>query len=223
MVVGNTCASLELQSGHPFVNPTAFTATSASYTLNDDELAGGLFATLILPFAVSTLPNSSTAYTLDQDIDLIDGNVRGTAVTSFAANTPVLVTAAGSYTGSNVEVPAVAQGATFTSGELVGTYTAQQAPVGSYVLQNHTSGEGVAFYLVGTTQPTVNPFRAYIKAQASNVKALRVDFDADGLENIATDANEQRNSTVFDLTGRRIQQPTRKGIYVIDGKKVIVK
>jgi hypothetical protein len=201
------------------MNPTQFTATSASYTLS--ALAGGQFATLMLPFA-ATAPSGSV-YALNQGVNLIDGNIYGTA-SSIAANTPVLVTASGNYTGSNVTVPVVASGATYTSGELVGTYTAMAAPTSSYVLQNHTSGEGVAFYLVGSTQPTVNPFRAYIKPQASNVKAISVMFDEDGIsaEQMENEELIMNNAEIFNVAGLRLSKPV-KGVNIINGKKVIVK
>lgn len=219
VIVDGTCSQLELQkSNTSFIVPTEFTATSAKYTLTSAELAGGSFATLMIPFAAA-LPSGGKAYTLDQGVDLIDGNIRGTEVSSVTANSPVLVTTAGEYSGSNVNVPAVASGATFTNGELVGTYMAMDAVEGSYVLQNHTSGEGVAFYLVGSTKPTVNPFRAYIKKQDSNVKALRVIFgDANGIEEVRQEAATQ----IYDLSGRRVAQPV-KGMYIVNGKKVIIK
>ena len=222
VVVNGTCSSLQLEKGHPFVNPTQFTATTAKYAMVAGELAGESYATLVIPFTATTLPG--TTYTLDQGVDLMDGNVRGTAAASIAANSPVLVTASGNYTGSNVTVPVVASGVTYTSGELVGTYTAITAPTSSYVLQNHTSGEGVAFYLVGSTKPTVNPFRAYIKAQENNVNALRFSFDEataiNGVENEKMRNGE--NEVLYDLSGRRIQKPVR-GIYIVNGKKIVIK
>ncbi len=214
-VIGTTCATLSLEDGHPFINPTSFTATSATYTLS--ALADGKFATLILPFT-ATAP-SGTAYALDQGIDLLDGNVYGTS-TSIAANTPVLVTAAGDYTGSSVTVSAVTSGTTYTNGELVGVYQATTAPASSYVLQNHTS-RGVAFYLVGSTQPTVNPFRAYIKAQSSNVKAINVVFDEDGIETLSDEAVKGKVE-IFNLAGQRLSQ-LQRGVNIINGKKVVMK
>jgi len=222
VVVNSTCASLQLEKGHPFINPKEFTATAAKYTMVSGELADGSFATLIIPFAAS-LPSGGSAYTLDQGVNLVDGNIYGTAVTTIAANSPVLVTASGNYSGSTVTVPIVASGATYTSGELVGTYTAMAAPTSSYVLQNHTSGEGVAFYLVGSTQPTVNPFRAYIKPQASNVKAFHFFFDdADGVEAIENETLTIDNATIFNLAGQRVQK-LQRGVNIVNGKKVLVK
>lgn len=219
VIIDGTCSNLVLADGHPFVNPTSFTATNAQYTLS--ALAGGSFATLMIPFN-ATKPSGSV-YALDQGIDLIDGNVRGTSA-SIEANKPVLVTAAGNYTGSSVTVPVVASGATYTNGELVGTYTAMPAVEGSYVLQNHTSGEGVAFYLVGSTKPTVNPFRAYIKKQANNVKAISVMFDADGIQAIDNGKLTIDNAEIeiYNIAGQRLSKPQR-GVNIIKGKKVIIK
>ena len=220
VVIGGQCSSLVLTGGHPFVNPTQFTVTSASYTLS--ALAGNQFATLMLPFNAS-LPSGGTAYTLDQGVNLIDGNVRGTATASIAANSPVLVTASGNYTGSSVTVPVVAQGATFENGELVGTYTAMTAVENSYVLQNHTSGEGVAFYLVGSTKPTVGPFRAYIKPQTNSIKSFQVLFDADGIS-LNPASSSMGEEDVYTLSGVKVNGRTAKaGIYIQNGKKVIIK
>ena len=226
VVVDGTCSNLVLVDGHPFVNPTSFTATSAGYTLS--ALADNKFATLMIPFAAS-MPNGGKAYNLDQGVNLIDGNIYGTATTTIAANSPVLVTAAGDYTASNVAVPVVESGATFTNGELVGTYTSLTAPESSYVLQNHTSGEGVAFYLVGTTKPKVNPFRAYIKPQASGARAIKVIFgdEMQGIENINDNLNANYGDC-YDLQGRRVNVgadsvPARKGLYIVNGRVVVIK
>ena len=219
VVVDGTCASLQLVKGRPFVNPTSFTATSASYTVSDNDLAGNKFATLMLPFAVASVTD---AYVLDQGVDLIGGALKGTKVTSIEANKPVLVTKTGSYSGSGVTVPAVAAGQTFTNGELVGVYQNTSAPQNSYVLQNHTSGEGVAFYLVGSTKPQVGPFRAYIKPQDSNVKAISVMFDEDGIQTMDNGQWTMDNAEIFNLSGQRLSKPQR-GVNIINGKKVVVK
>jgi hypothetical protein len=42
-----------------------------------------------------------------------------------------------------------------------------------------------------------------------------------GVEEIATDNGEAK--VIFDITGRRIESITKAGIYVVDGKKVMVK
>ena len=194
-----------------FVNPTEFTATAARYTVVAAELAGGQFATLTIPFNATTLPGE--AYSFDQGINIIESSIRGTSVSTISANSPVLVKAAGNYSGSYVTVPVVTAGATFTNGELVGTYTAMPAVEGSYVLQNHTSSEGVAFYLVGSTKPTVNPFRAYIKPQAQNVKAFTIDFGEEtAIDNIGK--ADDTITEVYTIGGVRTTK-LNKGINIV--------
>ena len=227
VIVDATCANLELvKNATAFIVPKAFTAQNAKYTVQQEDLAGGLFATVMIPFAASSVP--STTYALDQSIDLLDGNVYATAVTSVDAGKPVLVNAAGVFTGSNVSVSAITKSTTGENGQLVGVYSATPAPTGSYVLQNHTEGEGVRFYIVGSTIPEVGPFRAYIKPQSSQVKAIRVNFDgADAIISVDGSSILNGSATYYSVDGVRLDVP-RKGINIMrlsDGtvRKVLVK
>ena len=230
-----TCTNLVLtKRSNPFFVPIAFTATNAKYTVASSDLAGGKYATLMIPFAANSIP-TGTAYTLDQGVTALGGEVKATEVvnTTVPANSPVLITSSGQFSGSNVSVPAFAKDATFTSGELTGVYSTTPVPVGSYVLQNHASSpNGVAFYLVADTQPNVGPFRAYIKPQSSNAKALRVIFiNGDDTTSIGT-PHEDGTVTLDDaeyytLGGARLSAP-QKGLNVVkysNGtvKKIFVK
>ena len=175
------------------------------------------YATLLLPYRVTSLPGK--AYVLDRDINLLSGTLRGTEVTSIEANSPVLVTAAGNYGATGVGVAVVTPGSVYSNGELTGTYTAgSTVPDGSYVLQVH--GNEVAFYLVNGYSPAFSPFRAYIRQQpsASNVFRPVFDGDATGLREVDGTAD---GHALFNLSGQRVAVPTR-GIYVIDGKKVVI-
>lgn len=215
VVVDGTCNRLVLADGHPFQSPRTFTATTATYTLS--AVAGGRYATLLLPYRVTSLPGK--AYVLDRDINLLSGTLRGTEVTSIEANSPVLVTAAGNYGATGVGVAVVTPGSVYSNGELTGTYTAgSTVPDGSYVLQVH--GNEVAFYLVNGYSPAFSPFRAYIRQQpsASNVFRPVFDGDATGLREVDGTAD---GHALFNLSGQRVAVPTR-GIYVIDGKKVVI-
>lgn len=55
-----------------------------------------------------------------------------------------------------------------------------------------------------------------------NVTFLSQTAYADGIENISADAKAS-NGKIYDLSGRLINNPTKKGIYIKDGKKYIVK
>ena len=222
VIASGTCSSLHLVKGNTtFIVPKAFTAISATYEVKSTDLAGGSFATLMIPFAAN-----GSAFALDQDIAFSDATMKGTAVTTIPQNKPVLVKAAQTLTASNASIPVIAKNATFTNGKLVGVYSPTTAPMNSYVLQNHSSGDGVAFYRVNETQPTVNPFRAYLSASVGEAKAIFVSFDDD-----ATGISAEKNSIgvedIYSVDGLRLQTP-QKGVNIVkmkDGsvKKLIIK
>lgn len=218
IVKDGICANLVLTDGYPFTTTKNFEATKATYTMT--AIADGKFGTLVLPFAAQ-LPADGKAYALDGELNVIDGELVGSAVTSLAANKPVLVTKAGEYTASAVSVAETSASQINTNGNLTGVYQNTEAPVGSYVLQNHPATQGVAFYLVGEVKPTVKPFRAFIPTQDAKVKAIKVVFDgeATGIKEITSDNTK---AEIFDLSGRRVAK-AQKGVYIINGKKVIKK
>ena len=218
IVKDGICANLVLTDGYPFTTTKKFDATKAKYTMT--AIADGKFGTLVLPFAAQ-LPTDGKAYALDGELNVIDGELVGSAVTSLAANKPVLVTKAGEYTASAVSVAETSASQINTNGNLTGVYQNTEAPVGSFVLQNHPATQGVAFYLVGEVKPTVKPFRAFIPAQDAKVKAIKVVFDgeATGIKEITSDNTK---AEIFDLSGRRVAK-AQKGVYIINGKKVIKK
>lgn len=218
IVKDGTCENLVLTDGYPFTTSKNFEATKATYTMT--AIADGKFGTLVLPFAAQ-LPTDGKAYALDGELNVIDGELVGSAVTSLAANKPVLVTKAGEYTASAVSVAETSASQINSNGNLTGVYQNTEAPVGSFVLQNHPATQGVAFYLVGEVKPTVKPFRAFIPAQDAKVKAIKVVFDgeATGIKEITSDNTK---AEIFDLSGRRVAK-AQKGVYIINGKKVIKK
>lgn len=219
-VNNGTCANLVLTDGHPFKVAKNFEATSASYKMTAiaTKTDGKTFGTLMLPFAATTMPDGNKVYTLDQGVSF--GEEIHATEAAIAANAPVIVTKAGDYTASNVAVAATND--SYTNDELVGTYKAMTAEEGTYVLQKHDTR--VAFYLVNDVQPTVNPFRAYIKAQTAGVKAVNIIFDDEEETGIdLTPASPKERSSeqaVYDLAGRRVQK-AQKGVYVVNGKKVL--
>jgi len=214
VIVDGTCAKLVLTDGYPFKAPANFTATAATYTTAiDSEVKAG---TLCLPFA-ATLPTGVTAYTLTYTggDEAMATKVEG----AIAANTPVLVNGKGDaqFNGSNADVIASAAN---VSGALTGVFETTAVPAGSYVLQK--GGEGLGFYKVAEGS-TINakPFRAYLTAQGAGAR-LKIAFadTTTGIESVT--AKEQQDGQCFDLQGRRVAQPT-KGLYIVNGKKVIMK
>ncbi len=73
--------------------------------------------------------------------------------------------------------------------------------------------------------PCVLPMRAYIEATASPSRLYTVFTNADGsttaIEGLQIDANDK--AEIYDLQGRKVTTPQRGGLYIVNGKKMIVK
>lgn len=128
--------------------------------------------------------------------------------------------------GSEIEADATIEGNLFchTAG------TTHVLELGDYVLGNRVNinGEyftkGIAFYQ-GTVGTVAGKNKAYIVLGAdSQVKAYALNFGGEvthitGVENNASDAG----LPVYDLSGRRVSQLSKGGVYIRGGKKFIVK
>ena len=92
-----------------------------------------------------------------------------------------------------------------------------------YVLANST--EGIGFYHA-TKGSTLSQGKAYLDYSGSSVRAFTLSFGDDdvttGISNIEADGNAEK-APVYDLSGRRIAQPSGRGIYIKNGKKYFVK
>ena len=214
VIVSGTCSNLSLTDGHPFKAPDTFTATAATYTTTINTEAGA--GTLCLPFA-ATIPQNVTAWTLNYTSG---DEATATEVTNtIAANTPVLLNGSGevTFSGSSANITADASN---TAGALTGVYEPTAVPTDSYVLQNGTNGLG--FYKVSADDPiTLNPFRAYLTAESSGSRSLRIVYG--GTTGISLSEQQAAESkVVYDLQGRRVAQPM-KGLYIVNGKKVVLK
>ena len=106
-------------------------------------------------------------------------------------------------------------------GVLRGIYMSTAAEEGSYVLQNQNGVTG--FYCVADVKPTINAFRAYLEAPASDVKAYFFNEDATGIKNIdqSTLNMEHSAGVVYDLSGRKVNSQLKKGVYISGNKKVL--
>ena len=72
-------------------------------------------------------------------------------------------------------------------------------------------------------------FRAYfqLKDAAASVKAFAMSFDdevATGISSLTPNPSPVGEGSVYTLDGRKVNgQPTRKGVYIVNGKKTIIK
>lgn len=90
----------------------------------------------------------------------------------------------------------------------------------NYVL---TVQEGkVVFAYIGSTPAYLNKGQAYLNLTETSAPYLG--FDGEGTTGIMslTPALSQGEGACYDLSGRRVENPT-KGVYIVNGKKVVIK
>lgn len=132
------------------------------------------------------------------------------------ANTPVVLYLA---SGGTIYVPAIASASPVGSNDLrVSTGTDVE---NMYVLANKSNGVG--FYPWGGTTD-LSAGKVYLQAKASYGAREFIGFGDDETTDIKATlrSNEMMNGEVYNLAGQRIAQPT-KGLYIVNGKKVVIK
>ncbi|MBO5466306.1 MAG: hypothetical protein J6A02_02555 [Prevotella sp.] len=151
--------------------------------------------------------------------------------TKVSAGQPVMIkaTAGSEYTIENVLLSADAALKTVAKEDgtakfvFTGTYAPTTLTDVSFVLINGTK---YYYHEAGTTETSAKAFRGYFvdeSTEASAAKSVIFDFnEATGIENVNAAINNADNGAVYDLQGRRVVKPS-KGIYVANGKKVVIK
>lgn len=184
------------------------------------------WATAVYPFALSTDDVNNIAV-LDS-YDASSGELNFSSATSSAANVPFLMRSTAGSTEinlSNVVVAATAAEPKATASEvsLKGTYSLIEIDntAKNYVLSNNV------IYEVGSAKATITPYRAYFQVDQSvapeaRLQSFAVDGEATAIEGIAM-GKKIGNGDVYNLKGQKMNGKLGKDIYVIDGKKAVVK
>ena len=177
-------------------------------------------ATRIFPFT-PVLPSGVKAYSCEA---VADDVLTLVAVAEPAANTPYILYAKDGYTGDALTGYGTATADTYTEGLLTGVYTETAALNESYVLQKN--GDVVAFYQVDTSvaTPSVGAYRCYLTT-SGEARALHFRFADDettGIKSLTPDPSPIGEGSIYTLNGQRVENPT-KGLYIINGKKVVIK
>ena len=190
---------------------TVAVAPKATVNVNVSAAAG--YGTIIVPFNAD-IPAGMKAYTC---VDTDNTKLVLEESTTLKANVPYILEGAGTATLSGY---GMATETSYTESLLTGVYEPYTTKDGDYVLQKH--GDVVAFFEVNTAdaQPTVGANRCYLTdASGSGVKAFYFNT-ADGIQRVEVDAD---SDIIYNLAGQRVSKAQKGGIYVINGKKVLVK
>ena len=76
------------------------------------------------------------------------------------------------------------------------------------------------FYQIGSGTVATN--KAYLHLDSAPARALDIVFDDETTGIKENNRETIANNQFFDLSGRKVAQPT-KGLYIVNGKKVVIK
>ena len=171
------------------------------------------YATLYAPVALK-IPDGVEAYTASFE----DNSVALTPLTDvIPANTGVVIEAAeGKYNFTISTSDATAQ-SDLVGSMLTETVAANQA---AYILGKNA--EAVGFYKLNGTDRTIKGGRAYYVAPSGEAAAFLFNGTTTGIEAIEAALNDV-NASIYDLSGRKVANAIKGGVYIKNGKKFIVK
>ena len=176
------------------------------------EVSVNEFASICLPFAVEV--EGATAYAVE--------NTTATYATlaekaDIAANEGAILAGNGTATLSIIDEATSDWNRNMLEGTTVDTYVRGAA----YVLAN--GGNGIGLYKAKMTDGVWknNANKAYLPAPANAAESYGLRLP--GTTAIEGVVVENEVKAIYDLTGRRVEAITAAGIYIVNGKKVLVK
>ena len=210
--------------GNLYLSGYSYSTTSVDLIYQPSVNIGSTgYATFGYPFAVdlSGLSDGQNAYTVTVNGDKAQlTSVKGNKI---PANTGIILKGT---SGDKISLPL-----TTASTDAIGTNDLQVSDgtvTGDengtiYVLANGGSN-GVGFYPV-VNGSAITAGKAYLKVSGENAARQFIGFGDDngatGIDSL-TPALSKGEEVYYDLQGRRVAQPT-KGLYIVNGKKVIIK
>ena len=232
IVIAGVCNDLQLNDAVDFEIPSDFTAVKASLSRNfTSDL--GKNCTVCVPFALDDTQAAElgTFYTLSAH----SGNtITMESVDATEANKAYMFKPAKeTFSAEMVDVKKADPVRTTVSPlSFLGTYQKitglnSTADIVYYCFMQ--TGPQAGKFVKITDAVTVNPFRAYMELPASESLARVLDLNfgeggATGIGSLTPNPSPigEGNVGFYDLQGRRVLYP-KKGLYILNGKKVIIK
>ena len=175
---------------------------------------GRSYATVYLPFGISHIEGAE-AYVGDAPLD---GRINVTATESFAAKTGILLVSKESNDQATLTIGQGDNLSSAISGSLV-QFSISDAERTDYLVFGRNAADlaQVGFFIPQRTTLSAN--RGFVRTDA--YEALTLNFDR---VTTATGAIKQQSGNApvyYDLTGRRVLNPLKGGIYITGGRKVV--
>lgn len=221
VVVGTAASSLSLADGNDWGVTKDFTAAAVSYD-RVFKADANYVQSFVLPFGF-TVPTGTTV----AELSSVNGdNLVFKPVTATVANKPYLVvTTDKDFINKLTDVQVKA-----TTGADLTTTVEGVSHIGSYTAQNVENAYGYANgKFVKANTGSVKPFRTYVKvagAQGAAPMAFGVNIEGTvtGINNATTAATAKE--AIYNLQGVRVSGDLKhltKGVYIVNGQKVVVK
>lgn len=218
IVVGDAAAEFAVNDKVGVVIPKAFSADNVTY---DRAFTAGNWSTFVLPVAVDVAGINGSVYELT---GITSEEFEFTEVTgSIEANKPYLIKLNGSEMFQNNTAGTVA---TYAEGDELITPLDNVAQIGSYELMTIESDADNTWYgysggkFKKANTGTIKPFRSAFVISGAGAPAYGLNIDnATGIKNVEFSADD---APAYDLQGRRVNN-AKKGVFIIGGKKVILK
>lgn len=184
-------------------------------------------ATYSSPFA-TTLPSDMKAYTVKNE----NGNYYLSRLNLtdqvLPANTGVILASNEATTTPFTPVPATTAPEAPTDNQLQATSGAAATVDPATNAYIFTAKDNVAFFGLLSNNPnmrSIKAFKAYLTVGSSAAPRLSLNF---GDDNVTTGINtitngEQKADIIYDLSGRRVMNVQRAGIYIVNGQKRLIK
>lgn len=226
---------------------SALDAEKANVTLTRTLYTGG-YNTFAVPFALNSLTGTALEGATVKQLESSSLSVDGTLTLTFAnataieAGRPYLVKVSADVENPTFEGVTVSSAAQTTVTNNVDFVPTLGKTLVSGAAGSENNAESVLFLAAENKliHPTVvnNPaqddsyikgFRAYfqLKGEGAQARLFRLDFGngevVTAILGVKAEGNS-RNADVYTLDGRKLQSlPTAKGVYVVNGKKVVIK
>lgn len=212
VVVNGKAANLELTDANAFNAPKGFTATTVKLTRGVQKGINSF----VLPFAVTADELGASKVAKFTGYDKAKKIANFETAADVAANTPFLT--------MDVAEDKVTDVLNFGEKSIVATPESLGTDfVGVYAKTDANGKYGInaeGKLQKGGTDAYVNAFHAYLNVTAP----LGVAFNGStptAINGVAAD--KVANTAVYDLSGRRVYGKLQKGLYIMNGKKVVVK
>lgn len=182
-------------------------------------------ATYSSPFA-TTLPNDMKAYTVKNENGTYYLSRLNLTDQVLPANTGVILAANKATTTPFIPVPATTAPEAPTDNQLQATSGAAvtvDPATNAYIF---TAKNNVAFFgLLSSSNRSIKAFKAYLTVESNAAPRLSLNF---GDDNVTTGINtitngEQKADIIYDLSGRRVTNVQRAGVYIVNGQKRLIK